>query len=151
MKLNDDSYFSSFGLLLPQEEPYEMTLPEIEACFGTANHARRSIFEGLVRAVENLAQAGVTRIVLGGSFISQKPEPGDADIAWWYNEQIRWDLIDPVFLSTERRQARGKYGIDHKLDGVKDAPYEDSFEAFLRTNARMPFGYQDVGIVLIKY
>ena len=146
-----DSNFNSFGLLLPRSEPYEMTLSDIESYFGTVNHTRRNIFAGLVGAVQNLSQAGVTRIVLGGSFISKKPEPGDADIAWWYNENIEWDQIDPVFLSLERRPARGKYCVDHKLDGVKDIAYEDSFEAFLRTNTRMPFGYQDVGIVLIKY
>ena|GEM_PF-6562538 len=127
-----------------------MSLAEIESCFGSVNHARRNVFQGLVSAVDNLAAAGVDRIVLGGSFISQKQSPEDADIAWWYNASIEWDLVDPVFLSTERRQARGKYLIDHKIDGVEECEYKDSHEAFLRTNTRMPMGYQDVGIVLIQ-
>ncbi len=141
--------FSSYGLLLPQGSPYLLTLADIEAQFGRATHARRNVFEGLNRGVSNLFEAGVERVALGGSFISTKREPADADIAWWYSPNIDWARLDPVFQSPERRAARGKYLLDQKVDGLEDVPYEWSHEFFLRTNHRVPLGHQSVGIVLI--
>ena len=141
--------FSRYGLLLPEQSPYRMTLSEIEAAFGRSTHARRNIFDGFARGVSNLMEAGVERIVVGGSFVSQKREPGDADIAWWFNPDIDWQKLDPVFQVPERRAARGKFLLDQRIDGIEEVPYEWSHEAFLRTNNRMPVGHQAVGIVQV--
>ena len=143
--------FSKQGLLLPSEEPYQLTLEEIGSLFGTRGHARRNIFDGLQRGVENLFDGGVERIILGGSYISLKADPGDADMAWWYNENIDWDVVDPVFQDPKKSAARGKFLIDQKIDGIEDISYEYSHEYFLRTNTRMPTGYQKVGIVRIVF
>ena len=145
-----DLAFSEMGLLLPREEPYVMTLEEIEQHFGLDNHARRNVYSGLKAAVINLFDSGVQRIVIGGSFISRKKEPQDVDIAWWFHADIDWDVLDSVFQVPERRAARGKFCIDQKIDGVSDVPYDQSHEYFLRSNMRMPEGFQEVGIVLIQ-
>lgn len=149
--LSNTLNYSECGLLLPQKEPYTLTLFEIEVQYGRGNHTRRNVFDGLARGTENMVEAGVERIILGGSFISQKQEPGDADIAWWYTPSIDWGVLDSVFQSTDRRQARGKYLIDHKIDGIEEVPYESTHEYFLRSNMRMPFGYQNVGIIQITF
>lgn len=142
--------FSKVGLLLPSDEPYMLSLAEIKQAFGLSNHDRRNVFSGLSNGVINLFDAGVRRIIIGGSFISLKQRPADADIAWWYNADIDWSKVDPVFQSEEKRAARGKFLIDHKVDGVIDVPYRDTHECFLRQNLRMPTAYQSVGIILIK-
>lgn len=141
--------FSEYGLLAPREEPYPMALAQIKTHFGHQNHARRNIFDGLRRGVDNLMAAGVQRIALGGSFISRKENPSDADIAWWYHPDIDWQQLDPVFQSEDRRAALGKYLLDQQVDGIQDVGYKLSHEFFLRSNNRMPFGHQQVGIVHI--
>ena len=144
-------YFNEEGLLLPQTEPYYLNIEQIEAVFGYQNHDRRNIFECFSRGVTNLFESGVKRVILGGSFISKKEIPGDADIAWWYSEQIDWKILDPVFQVKERGPARGKYCLDQKIDGIQELDYEYSHEYFLRYNTRMPEAYQSVGIIKICF
>jgi hypothetical protein len=149
MSLNLKEHYSEYGLLAPREEAYPMTLVQIKALFGNQNHARRNIFDGLNRGVKNLLRSGVDRIVLGGSYISQKEQPSDADIAWWYNPDIDWKKLDAVFQSQDRRAALGKYLLDQKVDGIEDVPYRFSHEYLLRSNHRVPPPFQQVGIVQI--
>ncbi len=146
----DALVFNDRGLLVWRDEPYPLSLPELREVFGVQNHARRNLFSGLAAGVSNLFDAGVRRIVVGGSFVSLKVEPRDVDLAWWYHEGVDAARIDPVFLMGERRPARGKFLIDAKVDGVRDVPYEQSHEYFLRFNSRerLPV-HQRVGIVLI--
>lgn len=146
----DDLNFSRYGLLMPRHEPYNLDLPAIQQQFGLANHARRNVFAGLAVGVENLFASGVKRIVLGGSFISRTREPRDADIAWWYEPDLDWSILDEVFQLPYRRAARAKFLLDQKVDGLRDVPYEETHEYFLRRNTRMPEGFQDVGIVRIR-
>ncbi len=94
---------------------------------------------------------GVTRIILGGSFISQNLSPGDADIAWRVNPNADYGILDGVFQSKEKRQARGEFLIDQKMDGARDVPYDKTHEYFLRTNNRVDPEFQDVGIVQIQF
>jgi Family of unknown function (DUF6932) len=141
--------FSEYGYLVPVEDAYPMTLAQIKTTFGSKNHARRNIFDGLNRGVKNLVKFGVERIVLGGSFVSHKEHPSDADIAWWYNPDINWNQLDPVFQSENRKAAIGKYLLDQKVDGIEDVPYSQSHEYLLRTNHRVPPEFQRVGIVKI--
>jgi len=117
--------------------------------FGKRNHARRNIHHGLSRGVESLMAAGVMGIVLGGSFLSQKDNPRDADSAWWYNPEVGWSVLDKVFPSPDCRQALGKDLLDQAVDGIEDSEYSQSHEHFLQFNRRMPFGHQRVGMVKI--
>ncbi len=93
--------------------------------------------------------AGIERIILGGSFISSKEDPSDADIAWWFNPKINWETLDAVFQVADRRPAIGKYLMDQKIDGVQEVDYLRSHERFLRSNRRVPAEFQEVGIVQI--
>ena len=67
---------------------------------------RRRLFSGLVQASRNLAQAGCKRLFLDGSFVTDKPWPGDYDACWdpcGVNDQ----LMDPVFsIFAEGRAAQ---------------------------------------------
>lgn len=145
----DELQFSPYGLLLPRKDPDELSITTIAQQFGLANHDRRNVSEGLAAAVDNLFASGVRRIVLGGSFVSRKQKPRDADIAWWYEPDIDWLALDEVFQLPTRRAAKAKFMVDQKIDGVRDLPYEHSHEYFLRCNTRMPAGFQEVGIVRI--
>lgn len=145
----EELQYSRYGLLLPRDDPYEMDLNDIRHHFGRGNHARRNVFDGLAAGVDNMFSSGVKRIVIGGSFISRKREPRDVDLTWWYDPDIDWEYLDRVFQVPYRRAARAKFLIDQKIDGVLDLPYEQSHENFLRSNTRMPEGYQAVGIIRI--
>lgn len=145
----DDLNFSRYGLLLPRNKHYDMDLSAIQQQFGLTNHTRRNIFSGLAAGVENLFESGVKRITLGGSFISRTREPRDADIAWWYEPEIDWSILDEVFQLPYRRATRAKFLLDQKVDGLRDIPYKETHEYFLRCNTRMPVGFQDVGIIRI--
>jgi hypothetical protein len=51
----------------------------------------------------------------------------------------------PMTLS----QTRGKFLIDHKIDGTEEAGYTCSHEYFLRSNNRVTSEYREIGIVQI--
>ncbi|GAB1260502.1 DUF6932 family protein [Aurantivibrio plasticivorans] len=147
----DDLRFSQYGLLAPRDEPYLLSLDDIRSQFGSANHSRRNIFQGFSAAVDNMLSSGVERIVVGGSFVSLKKHPRDADIAWWFNANINWQQLDDCFQQPHRRAARAKFLVDQKIDGLRECAYEMSHEYFLRSNTRMPADSQTVGIVLVTY
>jgi len=60
---------------------HNATLEEIEQRFAT-NEKRRMLFEGFRRSVAALHRAGCKAIFLDGSFVTDKPEPGDFDVCW---------------------------------------------------------------------
>ena len=72
-----------------------------------SNTWRRHLFHGLVQASQNLAQAGCQRLFLDGSFVTDKPKPGDYDACW---DPIGVDrrLMDPVFSNFAEGRAAQK-------------------------------------------
>jgi hypothetical protein len=58
---------------------YPATLDEIDARFGQRSEVRRAQMESLRWLVEIAAQAGIERIVLNGSFVTDIMEPNDVD------------------------------------------------------------------------
>lgn len=72
-----------------------------------SNARRRRLFSGLVRAARNLAQAGCKRLFLDGSFVTDKPWPGDYD-ACWDPCGVNCQLMDPVFSSFAEGRAAQK-------------------------------------------
>lgn len=47
--------------------------------FGVGSDQRRSCCEAFQSLVRNCRQAGIRRLLVGGSFVTNHPEPGDVD------------------------------------------------------------------------
>ncbi len=93
---------------------HSATLREIRAKFAWTVKRKR-LFNGLRRALRNLAEAGVTRVWIGGSFVSDKDEPNDIDGCWDdLPGPVDISKLDAVFLETSppRSSMKRKYGVD---------------------------------------
>lgn len=88
---------------------YDSTFEEIKTRLGFNEH-RRVLIEGLEMACETLKMAGCKVIYLDGSFISNKPNPGDFD-ACWESINVNPNLLDPVLLdfSEGRKNQKEKF------------------------------------------
>ena len=76
-----------------------------------ANNSHRArLMTGLLAACRNLAAAGCMEWLLNGSFVSDKPLPGDYDAAW-ETSGVDANLLDPVLLdfSNHRAAMKAKY------------------------------------------
>jgi len=103
------------------------TLDEIEGCFAT-NERRRKLFDGFRRVVAALVKAGCRTIYLDGSFVTDKPEPGDFDVCW-DPAGVDAAKLDLVFLDFSARRKRQKemFGGEFFPSGAK----ADATAAFL--------------------
>lgn len=93
---------------------HQASLEELRDRFGRQSAARRRLFKGLTRAVENLREAGVKRVYVDGSFVTDKPVPNDVDGCWEADVDIDLGKLDGVFLDfgERRRRMKKKYGVD---------------------------------------
>jgi uncharacterized protein DUF6932 len=89
------------------------TLDEIEAVFARIPR-RRTLFNGLLHAVQNLQASGVRRVFIDGSFVTTKTAPNDVDGCWEWHGAVNIDALDPVLLdfSHHRGAMQEKHGID---------------------------------------
>ncbi len=89
---------------------HDATLQEVRERFGSSE-VRRKLFFGLVNACRLLKAAGCKEVFLDGSFVTEKPRPGDYDVCW---DPTGVDTVklNPVFLdfSDKRRKQKLKYG-----------------------------------------
>ena len=69
--------FNEFGYLPPGIHP--ATMDEIDARFGKGSDQRRAEVESLRWMMELAREAGIQRIILNGSFVTDIMEPGDVD------------------------------------------------------------------------
>ena len=72
------------------------TIGEVEARFTISAHRKR-IFSGFRNGVTILHKAGCHKIFLDGSFITEKPIPGDFD-ACWDDNGVDVGKLDPIFF-----------------------------------------------------
>jgi len=119
------------GELKAGEHP--ATLDEIATVYGRSNDRRKFLMRGLREAAENLEQAGVKRIWVNGSFITDKDEPNDIDGCWEYNDSMDLNALDPVFLSmNSREEVKKKYGLDffiaQQVEGRSGKPFPKFFQ-----------------------
>ena len=84
---------SPWPVLPPGIHPTD--LDEIGVRYATNMH-RRNLFEGLLLAATNLRLAGSQAIYLDGSFVTNKPKPGDYD-ACFDPRGVVGSALDPVF------------------------------------------------------
>ena len=98
---------------------HDATLDEIQERFATSEK-RRKLFDGFRRAVVALVKAGCRTIYLDGSFITDKPVPGDFDVCW-DPAGVDAAKLDPVFLDFRMRRKRQKemFGGEFFPSGAK--------------------------------
>ena len=88
---------------------HDATLEEVEARFTTTD-GRKRIFSGFRSGVMALHRAGCHKVYLDGSFVTEKPIPGDFDACW---DPIGVDAakLDSIFLdfSDGRRNQKKRF------------------------------------------
>ncbi|MDA1054627.1 MAG: hypothetical protein O3C40_29705 [Planctomycetota bacterium] len=89
---------------------HEADWEQIVQRFGWTSR-RRELLDGLKTAMEPLREAGCRRVFVNGSFVTEKDDPGDIDVAW---DPIGVDVdrlleVEPVFGDfTDGRAAQKK-------------------------------------------
>jgi hypothetical protein len=84
--------------LPPGDHP--ATLDEIRRRFGFTPR-RRWLVKGLRAAAQAFWAAGVEKIFIGGSFCTEKPDPGDIDGYWVEPDPEVYQRIDPYWIDFE--------------------------------------------------
>lgn len=99
--------FDDSGNLLPGV--HDATWNELVQRFGWTSR-RRELLDGLKAALETLCEAGCRQVFINGSFITDKDEPGDIDVAWDPDgvDVDRLLEIEPVFGDFADRRAAQK-------------------------------------------
>lgn len=89
---------------------HDATLDEIETRFATSDR-RKLLFSGFMDGVVGLRKAGCRTILLDGSFVTEKPLPGDFD-ACWYPMGVTDAELDPIFLdfADGRKKQKARFG-----------------------------------------
>jgi hypothetical protein len=72
---------------------------------------RQQLLIGLKAALVSLKQAGCERVYIGGSFITDKAEPGDID-GCFEGLFINESAIDPIFIDSDLDAQKAKYGVE---------------------------------------
>jgi hypothetical protein len=90
--------FDDNGYLPPGVHP--ATLDEIEARFGRDSEIRVAEMESVRWLIDLARRAGVERIILNGSFVTDIIEPNDVDCALLAGKQYRQDTEAAKELST---------------------------------------------------
>ena len=89
---------------------HDASLDEVKKQFAS-NTNRKGLFEGFARGHDALQKARSKEILLNGSFVTDKPNPGDFDCCW-NTAGIDVSKLDPVFLefADKRAAQKKKYG-----------------------------------------
>lgn len=112
---------------------HNATFIDIKRCFAT-NERRESLYEGLLRGCQALKSAGCIAVYLDGSYVTEKPTPGDFDVCW-DPKGVDPNKLDPVFLDFDdrRRNQKQKYGGEFFPSSEK-ADGSLTFVDFFRTD-----------------
>lgn len=93
------------------------TINEIKDCFGSANKMRIKLMNGLIAALKNMKRAGVKKVWINGSFVTDKEEPRDIDGCWEYHKGVDLMILDPLFLD-DPKLIKLKYGLHFFVTGL---------------------------------
>jgi hypothetical protein len=125
---------------------HKATLDELRKRFATSTR-REKLFDGLIEALRNMKGAGVERVYIDGSFVTNKVSPNDIDGCWEAHPRIDVKKLDPVLLDFSNRRAamKSRYGIDffisQNIEASSGVPFVEFFQTDRDGNPR--------GIVLV--
>lgn len=57
------------------------TLSDVQTRFAISDH-RKLLFQGLKQGIQSLSSSGCKRVLLDGSYVTDKPYPKDYDVCW---------------------------------------------------------------------
>ena len=89
---------------------YETDKAEFARRFGF-NSYRQQLLSGLNSALISLKQAGCDRVYIGGSFVTDKEEPGDID-GCFGGIYIDENIIDQIFIDSDLDAQKAKFGVE---------------------------------------
>lgn len=106
--------FTEEGLLPPGT--HETNLAEVREKMGWSR-GRRRLIDGLQKALELMADCGVHRVYLDGSFVTDKNRPQDIDGCYDPDEGATIESLEsmsPIFPPSmqNRVKAREAFGVD---------------------------------------
>lgn len=129
---------------------HRMTLAQVTDAF-TWTPRRKWLGLGLIRAAAALRLAGCRTMILDGSFVTAKDDPGDYDAAF-DPVGVDGDLLDPVLLrhSDGRRAMKAKYlGDVFPWSATACSKTGSTFLDFFRTDrAGLPKGVVEIRLDL---
>ena len=99
--------YNENGALFPGE--HTLSWEDVVSEFGT-NERRKELLAGLRMALINFAKAGCSSVLLNGSFVTKKEQPGDYDVAW-NPDGVDITRLDPVLCDyvNGREKMKEKY------------------------------------------
>jgi len=113
------AFDQSTGALPPGN--HHATLEQVEERL-TLTPRRRWLMKGLCTAVKAFWAAGIEEIYIGGSFCTEKPDPGDVDGYWVEPDESVYDRIDPYWIDFElvpipqARRLKWRMWADHGVE-----------------------------------
>lgn len=107
--------FNDQGYLPPGVHP--ASLEEIESRFGVQSELRRVQMDSLRWLIELARKAGVKRLIINGSFVTQRLEPNDVDCA------LLTGLDFPFDQAAEREISDGLPFLQINLFEIEDFEY----------------------------
>jgi hypothetical protein len=113
---------------------HDATLDEVEKTFGSSTERRIELMRLLRLAATNLAEAGVKKIWIDGSFTTDKQSPNDIDGCWDYDTSVNLDILDPVFQVNSTQPMKEKYGLDFYVAQIIEASIDKPFPFFFQIN-----------------
>jgi hypothetical protein len=110
---------------------HDASWPEFAARFGFSARRRR-LLNGLRAALLHLADAGCVSVIVGGSFVTTKANPGDVDVVWDI-AGVDPGLLHPVFTSPAGRvHTLALFGAEFFPNHITEANSNLSFVAFFQ-------------------
>jgi len=98
---------------------YLATILEVEEIFGQSSERRKKLMAGLKTVISIFKNAGVRKLYLDGSFISNKIDPDDIDGCWSMIgvnlnklDKRFWDFENLKELEKNRNELKELFGID---------------------------------------
>jgi hypothetical protein len=137
------------GFLPPGIHP--ATWSQFEARYGF-NPRRRTLLRGLRLALDVLRAAGCPRVFVGGSFVTDKPDPNDFDCCFEFAHHLDWARLQAAeILATADGCAaqRVRYGGEFYLDNLNISRFGPVAGRITFLEFFQQVGGRPVGIVVI--
>jgi hypothetical protein len=111
---------------------WDASIEEIEDRFAI-NAKRILLFNGLRHALENLFNAGCKQVFLDGSYVTEKPIPGDYELCW-DSTGVNPAVLDPVMLvfsngrAAQKQKYLGEFFPVSWIEGGSGKPFLEFFQ-----------------------